>query len=145
MPHLPHSLYPLEYDMPIFVSMARNWYAYIHIYSWLPCLSVMFLIPHEFRSLCRWHRYSDKHRINQFIFQILHLKFLRIKKLFLLAWNVTIFTYLHSSIRILCGYFSVLTTVTHSFFQFLAQPGRIYDTSDSHTKLPLCLKYPKLN
>lgn len=47
--------------------------------------------------------------------------------------------------RTLCGYFSVLTTVTHSFFQFLAQPGRMYDTSDSHTKLPLCLKYPKLN
>jgi len=55
------------------------------------------------------------------------------------------FTYLHNSTRMLCGYFSVLTTATHLLFQFLAQPGRIYVTSDSHTKLPLCLKYPKLN
>lgn len=144
MPHLPHSWYSHECDMIIFRSMVRNWYAYVNIYSWLPCLSIMLLIPHEFRSLCRWHRYSDTHRINQFIFQI-HLKFLRFKKLFLSVWKATIFTYLHSSTRILCGYFSVLTTVTHSFFQFLAQPGRMYDTSDSHTKLPLCLKYPKVN
>jgi len=55
------------------------------------------------------------------------------------------FTYLHNSTRMLCGYFSVLTTATHLLFQFLAQPGRMYVTSDSHTKLPLCLKYPKLN
>lgn len=54
------------------------------------------------------------------------------------------FTYLHNSTRMLCGYFSVLTTATHLFFQFLAQPGRMYVTSDSHTKLPLCLKYPKI-
>ena len=49
-------------------------------------------------------------------------------------------TYLHVSIRTLWGYLSVLTTAIHWSFQFLAHPGRKYATSDSHAKLPRCLR-----
>lgn len=80
--------------------------------------------------------------INNFLTQCPKLQ--RRKKTASISMNYANFTYLHNSTRMLCGYFSVLTTATHLFFQFLAQPGRMYVTSDSHTKLPLCLKYPKI-